>query len=922
MNNTNGYRTNSYSKETYNQGSRDYKFINKQKRHRDDENTFKHSNYSNSNENHLSYKPQNNYQNKNYGKNTYSNEKYDKFSNFPNNKYHPKNRQDNRSHSRERKDYYSEKSRKGRNYQDDQSSNYERKNHRRESLSNEKHHSRDRLRSSSSRDYDEYHEQEYKQKSANTGNNADENDYKTGYLRKNGPLQSNFNETRNKDESRERQQSSEDFQGSKSYKNYGTSGNEIYQNNQPNQINSNGKYVENSSRIGAYEETSKDNIQSSIFPTSYPRVESKETIDQDDIIKKNNYNYEFSNNNSNNFSKNDNKLNNNYNNSNCSYEYSSKSTPTQKIPNAYNIQNTPAFPNTTNQAQIGFSNLGYENSQNIYQPNSKPYNNYNNSYAGGAGRKFSNENQNVNKLPIKDTLLYVPQENENPKPNIQNGGMMSNDGGVGKVTASGGYTQQFFNSNSIGNALGAQGGQIGQISQLTQLNQLVTHGQNLYPEQTTQVKLDTQVQASSMSLEANSKQDEESSKKMFNQFNQAQNPHNGQSGQYFNQIQKQGYYNNNIQSPNGIKYQTNAPINNLPNNQNYSQTNPNYYYSQVSNPSNSQTNIPNNQNQFNNKYYLNQSYQNHPNQQEYQQIYNNTNTNSLLQNGNQTNLTNQGINMNQGSLSNPLSKNIQVNISLNNQYNKDLTREVQKTINNNNIAQLPNGLYQNTNIPDYKNINNSVSGFSANMNMYQNPFMFNPNNSNNNLNTNNQYPSNNKELEINLPGYNDIRLDTNILSMLVITKSNENKKNFGKLIKESLNEYVIARENNKFSEFFKNLTMETSQESNEQSEKSKENIGDIEKIEEEKIEEYTTLINPCYYIDYVKTISQEELTIEKELKGIKSDLSNIKKKKENESTEIKKIKEVMLKIELSRLVLKAKQNEIRKTLDDILSETI
>jgi hypothetical protein len=372
----------------------------------------------------------------------------------------------------------------------------------------------------------------------------------------------------------------------------------------------------------------------------------------------------------------------------------------------------------------------------------------------------------------------------------------------------------------------------------------------------------------SINSEPASKLDEENSKKFYNHYNQNNNQNN-QNGHFYNNSQptsqtsqKPNFYNNvnnksSLIANNNFSNTTNiqSPIIKNQNYQNNSNQGQGYnnYYSQVplsNNNSNYQTQgIQPGQGSQNalvpNSFSNNQ--------------YNSNNSNKYYQNQPYQQIV--SGNNTQNPASQP-SKNIQVNISLNNQYNKEISREVQKTINNNMTGS---------------NMDNS--GFS------------------------NPIP---KEFEI--PGYNDFRLDTNILTTQTVTKSNENKKNFGKLLKETLNDYVINRENIKFSELFKNISIDGCSEDSQGGDKTNSK------------KEIQMVNMPLYYIDDIKTYSQEKLQNEKEIKGIKQEITYFKKKKDNENTEIKKLKESSFKLDLSREVLKTRQKEIRKKLDDILSE--
>ena len=784
MNNTNVYRSNTYSKDSYNQASRDYKFINKQKRHRDEENSFKHNN---SNENHQSYKSLNNYPNKNFGKSIHQKDKY---SSFSNNKYYSKKGEDNRSHSRERKDYYSEKDhKKGRNYQDE---HYDRKNnhsHIKDQISIDKppsNFSMENSRSSSSRNYDEYHQK--------TSNFSEENDFSKIVSRKNN---GSFSET-----SKDYPQSMDDY--TSNHKGYSSNPSSKYYSSSKE-----GKY-ESSKSINPegvntksnYDENAGDFIQSSLFPGRYSIKESKEALEQEEV-NKNNFNYEFSNNNSNNFSKDNNKLNNN--NINNSYEYTSKSLPFPKVPSTYSLQQ-----NYINQKQSGFSSSSLEN--NYQNNNSRSYqHNFNQNKKPIYNPNKYNDNLNFNNSKNE----YPQQENENPFNNIQSNNINN-------------YPGKEYQSNSY-------------LQPMKEKNQAINY--NNQGVASLGIKLE-------INSEPTNKLEEDLCKKFYNQYN-------NQSGGYYNntqnaanQIQKPAYYVSNANKPATNNY-SNIPLNQTTQNPNikkpvgYLNNTQNYsFYPQMTNSASSypmqnqnQLNIGNN-NHYNNKYFIKQAYQ-------------------------------QIINGSMNQMNQP-SKNIQINISLNNQYNKEISREVQKTLNS-NLTPITNQVVDNNNF--------SNSGLIVNTK------------------------------EVDIPGYNDILLETNLLTTLVTTKNNENKKNFSKLLKETLNDYVISRETNKFSEYFKSISFESS------------NPAENEVIKPESSCDMILSV-PSYFIEESKTFSQDNTITDKEIRSLKSELGHLKKKKENENIEIKKQKGTTLKLDLSIQLLKLKQAEIRKNLDEILSEII
>jgi len=832
MNTTNTYRPNPHPKDSYNPASRDYKFINKQKRHRDEENTFKHSN---SNENHYGYKNQNNYPYKNFGKNNHQNEKYTTFSN---NKYYNKNRPDNRSHSRERKDYYYDKTKKGRNYQDDY---YERRNNQSNSKDpTEKHHSnhsnysREKSRSQSSSSSSSKNIEKHQ------NNNFQENN---DYHKNKG----NFREHISKDQGRE------DYHGIKSYQHHTmSSASRNYSNgsNNPNSADTaNGNRSQNEvgnsincevttrNGNGYYEENSKDYIQTSLLQPRQnrsPRTESPEDIEHDKINKKNNYNFDFTNNNSNN-------LNNNFNNSNNVYDYTAKSMPNSKYPNTQSLQSYP------NPIQSGFSNSNIDNKD--QSSNSKQY---------------QNSNYNPNNKPFYQSRKQSNLSNDNQSPEY--------DDYKGSYSA-----QALVPGISSSSFQGKESKEINSASNKTYDDYIQNNGNKFD-------KLD-------LFNEQSSKYDEETSKKYYNQINPTPSPtpHSNSNGQYYSQnsYNSKPYYNNPASKYNNYNNMTKNYSNNSSSNSN----NQSYYYNQVaSNTNNSsslssigtvQTNTSlSSQNNYKgtqyNKYVPYQANQtilpNQANQSSQISLPNQAgqlgqgNLPSNVSNANLTSLSGYPYQTTSNNLLNPSSKNIQINISLNNQYNKEITREVQKTINNN----MPNIINQ----PQYDNSGFTSNGFS-------------------------------KEISCELPGYEDIRVDTNILTTLVTTKSNDNRKNFGKLLKETLNDYVINRENSKFTDFFKNLSIEGSPQD---PTGGKPDCG-VESV-------------PIYFFDDSKLWSQEKLNVEKDIKTIKTDLGYYKKKKDAENVEIKNKKETILKIDLSRNAIKAKQNEIRKTLDEILSEII
>ncbi len=912
MNNQNTYRPNHYSKDNYNQGSHDYKFINKQKRHREEENSYK---YNNGSENHQHYKGPNIYSNKNYQKNMHQSEKYS------NGKHYLQKREDNRSHSRERKDYYSEKHKKAR-YQDD---HYERKHNahnqssskdslervergeRSERMEREdrmeriervermdrgermdKNERMDRMErlernhSNFSTDRGRSYE-DYKQKSSNF---SEDGDY-SKVMRKNG---GSF------DLGKESQHEKEDYHNR--YKMYNSEGNSYEKyyggSSSANMPNSGGNFnsSNNAGNIGGnpnkYEinknggETSgqslqellsddgqKEVIKSSLFASRYPSKEAKEAMEPEEMIKKNSYNYDFSNNNSNNFSKNDNKLNNNINN----YEYSS-SLQSQKLPSQYNLH---TFQNQ--QPQTGFSSGSLEGKANFYPNQSNP------------SKTYQNNLNNMNNLSSMNNLNY---SSLNLKPN----------------SSSGKFSNENFNNND---------------NDSSQMMQMDMDRVNVTPKsQSYQGKETPSIFSPALEIENQSFNDlkSESSagdlgKKYYNKYNshagiQADYQkgnyfmkqgmsgynypnYNNLQGQYIkqgygggqvsgqNQIQGYGFYPS-MQGSQGFQLQNNTSNNNFNANSNNAQLNTN------PNAPNQNGNNAYNTNMYPNQYLINKPYQ--------QQVMNNNSQAQMSQ----------------------ASKNTQVNIYLNNQFNKEFSREIQKSVNNrlpqegsmteNNLNNL-NNLNNSNNVNNLNSLNTNITNMN-NLNNVSNISNFNA------LSSNLAVPKT-KEIE----EYPSIKIKTNILTTLVSTRNAENRKNFDHLLSEALNDTVINRENYQFSQLFKEEGDEKGKDITMDEVNSQQGVKERpqnQNKQEEDLEFFEATAPPVYYVEKNKTYTQEKLMKEKDLKTLKQEQNGVTKRRNGENLEIKKKKEAILRLELFSQILKTRQIEIHKKLEDILTE--
>ncbi len=902
MNNQNAYRPNNYSKDSYNQGSRDYKLINKQKRHREEENSFK---YNNGTENHQNYKGFNNYSNKNYQKNIYQNDNY---SNFSNGKHYLIKREDNRSHSRERKDYYNENHKKAR-YQDD---HYERKysgynqSNSKDSLDrvergersermergdrienrgeridrNERNDRKERLEryhSNFSMDRGRSYE-DYKQKSNNF---SEDGDYSKD-MRKNG---GSF------DLGKESQHEKEDYHnryrmynsGGNSYgKYYGGSGSGNMGNSAGNQNSSNntgniggnsnkyevGKNVGETSGQSLQELLSDDGqkevIKSSLFPGRHPSKEAKEAMEPEEMIKKNSYNYDFSNNNSNNISKNDNKLNNNINN----YDYSSTHR-SQKIPSQYN-HNT--FQNQ--QHQTGFSSGKLDGKSNLY-PNQS---NSNNKY-------YQNNLNNMNNFSAMNNLNY---SSLNLKHNSSSS-KFSNENFINNVNDNTPIMQtEIDRVNAIPKSQSYQGKDL----------------PNIFSPAPEIEKMDQSVN----DLKSESSSAGDLGKKYYNQYNSHGIQAEYQKGNCF---MKQGMSNYNYQSYNNLQGQGygkqgygGGQAQTQGQNQGYgffspiksgqgfqlqnSTSNSNFNLSSNNGPINANSNS-NGNNAYNTNMYPNNYLMNHP----YQQMMNNNSQPQMIQ----------------------PSKNTQVNIYLNNQLNKEFSREVQKSLNNSLPQEdnLPENVNNFNNPNNMNNVNNLNSSDTNEVNMNK---LSNRNNINNfNTLSSNLTVPNPKETE----EYSSIKVETNILTTLIVTRNAENRKNFDHLLSEALNDTVIYRENYKFSEFFKEskdikgiIVDEVITEKG-----VKERIQDQDKQEDLGFLEKTP---PIYHLEENKNYSQEKLMNERDIKTLKYELNTITKRRDGENLEMKKKKNAILRLELTSQILRTRQIEIQRKLEEILTE--
>lgn len=146
---------------------------------------------------------------------------------------------------------------------------------------------------------------------------------------------------------------------------------------------------------------------------------------------------------------------------------------------------------------------------------------------------------------------------------------------------------------------------------------------------------------------------------------------------------------------------------------------------------------------------------------------------------------------------------------------------------------------------------------------------------------------------------------SNTLSILVASKNNDNRKNFSKLFKETINETVISRETLRF-----NSLLKVTEENNLNEEKST------------LIDNETITCFPYYYIDEAKLISEERAINERDKRTLKNEIVYSKKKKEVENIEIKKMKESIINLETNKQVNKTKQTELGNILDNILPEFV
>ncbi len=249
--------------------------------------------------------------------------------------------------------------------------------------------------------------------------------------------------------------------------------------------------------------------------------------------------------------------------------------------------------------------------------------------------------------------------------------------------------------------------------------------------------------------------------------------------------------------------------------------------------------------------------------------------------------------------------------------------------------QVP--IYNNTNIKpiqNYNNYNNSYpnSGQQSfyNQNYHQNYIpnqkMYYPNGQNNQeenpLKTFNNYTSNynristvnvteiepktnflqrkeiKEEIKINTEepkpaNENDFRIENSTLATIFAGKSQENEKICSKLLKESLTENIIEREKKLFSSLFTGEKC----------------IGDPLNFSKIKI----------FFMDENK-LSDQKTNNEKSIKTVKNDLLLIGKKRFVDLVNRRNLNEKINKIQLSKNLLKIKQNQIQTKLDEIFSD--
>jgi hypothetical protein len=774
MSSSGTFRSNTFSKEEFNSMKQDYNVINKQKRHRGEDNSYK---FQNSNE----YKPNfkefkgSNYQNKSYGKPSYGSEKYNSYSNKGFYQRHQ-----NRSNSKERKEYSSENNRKPRNFGDER---YEKRNN----SSNSRDYSQDR----SERKVHEYSRENSIERNRIFNSNPNHSE-KSEY--------SKFESKKEKEHSKEGTRSpSIQYKSneSKNYKPYSENSSNSNFHNKNYKNNNDFQHNENSNK---YEVNMKRSYGQNVAPVRefqgkysrkerYEEEEGNENGNGNGNTRQNNYSYEFSTNNSNNFSTN--KLtNNNINNNSISYD------------NGQANQQQDYIQNQQNKSQ----NI------NINRPNIQYH---------------VNSHENVpekNEVPIISSNLFKNYNNQMPSGNFSQNFIDTNNNNSKNITNGSAYNNR-MNMNMF------------QEYRTPQHND--NRNQFEKPNSNEQSNLDNQADINKK-YQQNLRQGYINSYDMKNQQNNQihfnQYPYINQN--MINHYQQNSLSNNfkNINTLSGGLNQQQPPQqqiipSKIPNQQQIP-TYMNFNQNQNQNP-----NLPKNPFSFqppHNENFMSNFFM--PSFNGFaQNVYQAGNVENVLSDAN-SKLNNQ-IQANQkinNIIGNEYSKIFQTNANLNNQFQPQHQQEVQL-----NFA---------------------------------------------NVNTMNEQRQNLENQEA--------KIETNILSVAVVTKNNDNRKNLSKLLREALNDNVLIRERNKLSELFSGSIQDTS------------------------ISEMFT---------YPKTIFIEQKQIdlkeqERDPKQIKADIQYMKRKRELEQTERRKLKDSISKLNDEISKYKSKCEVLNKLLEATFSE--
>lgn len=910
MNNSGSYRPNSYSKDGYIQSNKDYKFVDKHKRYREEENSYKNSNSSDP---HHNYRSGGSYQKRNYGKINPPSEKYNGFSSK---NYYPRDHED-RSHSRERKDYYRDKDKKGKSYGDDR---YEK---RKSPQNNKDYIPGDRYRpkyphdnswNSSGHDFDEY-----KHKS-NTF--TEKNDYP-----RNIPVNNSTGFS-------ERSHSNEKSQEKKMNSNYSNSSSNFYQKSNKMPVHFDEEKHQNGGKKSFYQEKQQSeekdyqNIQNPRYINKYQVRDPCEEFNQEDNNKKNNYTYEISTNNSNNFSKDNNKLN-NISSSN-SYEYSSQNLP----PNQYN------FSGYMPQNQSGFSNIN-NNRVNLL-----------NDYKNNNNDQFQQQNNQVKINPNQYYLHNLPDQ-QKVSTNLGHYGnsMLDKDSMSLENKSSFDEKKCLPNDNiPISKPDYRPSHILNNSTEFEQKTNTDATGNFTKYNNPTFIKKDS-----------NNFKDEnyrETRGGWNNNTNYRDHRIKGYQNDYNDSYENKGNDNRDyyMRKNNDQYYQGQGYVHNQSSNRYQGNNYNNYQYGNYNNgqgkpyPNSNQT-----QNQGKSTYHNNNYTQQGLSSGGYYQ--NPTNKNLPLYNNNtieqEKPFTTQNNELQKG-LNNP--PNPSYNPAINNNFAQHQRNNFQM---NNMTSQNPNSMYNNFSIGGAPQNTSFFQGQQVGFNnqykyFYQNnpqamgfqnqvieSTMMDQNTLNIQQNTTDSQLAkglkdiqnivnevamkndNEEKDENNTPGFAEFKIDTNILTTYVCSKNSENKRIFQKHLKEPLNEFIIERERRNLSQLFKLIepeeekTIDTKQFNENKMIIDSGNMKD--KLEQEEESNFTTII-PQFTLDESKVFSAEHESFQKNFKVLKGDISFVKRKKDSVEKDIRKIREKIYSLNNSITTTSIKEKIVKGQLEHLLTE--